>query len=298
MVSVIIPYKHDGFYETRLGATLKSIENQEGCDDLEIIVFEVGQGKSLELSDYDVKHFLLEHSSHFNPALPRNSGAKMAEGETLYFNDADIFLQNPTYLASLEKRLEENKGCFLTSPKLLRLCRREFDNFYSRLMTKGFKNFLDELKNPQPYLITLDNESELVVFEKEEGGEQEVHLADKQDFNEYINSGLEGEEPRFWTLNVHRGGLMVRKDNFERVGGYCTGYKGWGCEDEDLIWKLNHFLKQLKIEESVLHLDHPRDYFDKRKWLRNKEFLESRKLRGFMKVVRGDRKAYENLQVL
>jgi len=36
----------------------------------------------------------------------------------------------------------------------------------------------------------------------------------------------------------HGGGLLLEKEVFEEVGGYCTDYTGWGCDDHDLLDKL------------------------------------------------------------
>jgi hypothetical protein len=36
----------------------------------------------------------------------------------------------------------------------------------------------------------------------------------------------------------HWGGILVGRGTFDAVGGYCTRYVGWGCEDDDLIAKL------------------------------------------------------------
>ena len=41
-----------------------------------------------------------------------------------------------------------------------------------------------------------------------------------------------------WRPPFHWGGMLVRRSVFDAVGGYFTGYAGWGCEDDDLLAKV------------------------------------------------------------
>ena len=41
-----------------------------------------------------------------------------------------------------------------------------------------------------------------------------------------------------WRSPFHWGGLLVERELFTAVGGYCADYVGWGCEDDDLLAKV------------------------------------------------------------
>ena len=64
----------------------------------------------------------------------------------------------------------------------------------------------------------------------------------------------------------HWGGISVRRETFAAVGGYCARYSGWGCEDDDLIAKLEERVGVIYAYRaharalSCLHYEHPRTH--------------------------------------
>jgi hypothetical protein len=61
----------------------------------------------------------------------------------------------------------------------------------------------------------------------------------------------------------HWGGILVARETFEAVGRYCTRYVGYGCEDDDLIAKLDGRTGAIRAWRSArgltcLHYEHPR----------------------------------------
>lgn len=63
----------------------------------------------------------------------------------------------------------------------------------------------------------------------------------------------------------HWGGILVERRLFEQVGRYCTGYTGWGCEDDDLLVKLAARARLIRAwlfarTLACLHFEHPRPY--------------------------------------
>lgn len=63
----------------------------------------------------------------------------------------------------------------------------------------------------------------------------------------------------------HWGAILVERRLFERVGGYCPDYSGWGCEDDDLQIKLAARTKLIPAwvyarALACLHFEHPRRY--------------------------------------
>lgn len=55
-----------------------------------------------------------------------------------------------------------------------------------------------------------------------------------------VPAGVErdADDRRETRAPYHWGGLLVERDVFAGVGGYCPRYRGWGCEDDDLLVKL------------------------------------------------------------
>jgi len=72
------------------------------------------------------------------------------------------------------------------------------------------------------------------------------------------------EEGRPWRPSpFHWGGILVGREAFDAVGGYCDRYLGWGCEDDDLIAKLEGragIVRAWKVARRLtcLHFEHPR----------------------------------------
>lgn len=64
----------------------------------------------------------------------------------------------------------------------------------------------------------------------------------------------------------HWGGIMVRRETFDAVGGYCSRYVGWGSEDDDLIAKLDGTVGTIRAWRAAprrlacLHFEHPRSH--------------------------------------
>jgi hypothetical protein len=78
-------------------------------------------------------------------------------------------------------------------------------------------------------------------------------------------AGWRKEDGTPWrAFPFHWGGILVRREDFDAVGGYCTRYVGWGCEDEDLITKLAGragIIRAWKVAPrrlACLHFEHPR----------------------------------------
>src|SRR5690606_33684880 len=100
--------------------------------------------------------------------------------------------------------------------------------------------------------------------------------------------------PRFSTLDVHGGGILMRREQFDLIGGYCEQYSAWGCHDADIQWKLRNIfeLEQFPYETNfeVLHLDHERDYFNQYMWQVNRSIQKRRKDVGVIDAIMEDRK--------
>jgi hypothetical protein len=80
-------------------------------------------------------------------------------------------------------------------------------------------------------------------------------------------TGWRNEDGTPWyPVPFHWGGIMVRRETFDAVGGYCTRYVGWGCEDDDLIAKLDGTVGTIRAWRAApgrlacLHFEHPRSH--------------------------------------
>jgi N-terminal domain of galactosyltransferase len=90
----------------------------------------------------------------------------------------------------------------------------------------------------------------------------------------------------------HWGGIMLRREDFEAVGRYCTRYLGWGCEDDDLIAKLDGRFGVVRAWRTArlltcLHFEHPRTHTFA--WVRdNQAILGERLVAGIDAMIKED----------
>ena len=101
-------------------------------------------------------------------------------------------------------------------------------------------------------------------------------IASETDFQEYLaTEENKGCEPKFFNQERHCGATFAPTDAFIKVGGYCESFTSWGCRDADVQWKLESIIGMDLIPYissfEVIHLDHPKGYFDKEDWNENRE---------------------------
>jgi hypothetical protein len=75
--------------------------------------------------------------------------------------------------------------------------------------------------------------------------------------------GVPGDPASMRKAPFHWGGILLPRQLFELVGGYCEQYIGWGGEDDDLLFKLETRSPILRAwctapELQCLHAEHPR----------------------------------------
>ncbi len=300
LISVIIPLFGD-FDSKRIEICVDSIKNQRGIN-CEIIIVEQTEIPRLEgLQDIVYRHILPSFSEDgfFIPGKVRNYAAKVANGEFIYNNDGDILFFNNGYLEKLIELLrEEPKSCF-NHPPMRRLPIENFEDLKNRYEKNGIDFALSSLDCSQPYGSTYpENPIRIRHFIKEINGVREVLVATQTDHEKYLGGKNKGKEPFFYTLEVHAGGTLMRKEQFEYIGGYCERYSGWGCHDVDLQWRLKHFFDLKRIPQipffEVLHLDHPRNYFSNERWKKNERILCERQSLGVLDIIKEDCRHYNN----
>ncbi len=105
-VSIIIPTFRR---ESQLLEAIDSVRNQNGVSFQIIVVDDSAEGSAREavaaVNDPRVRYVLAQTPSNGLPALPRNEGAKLAQGRYLYFLDDDDIMM-PATLAVMSRALD------------------------------------------------------------------------------------------------------------------------------------------------------------------------------------------------
>jgi len=168
----------------------------------------------------------------------------------------------------------------------------------------------------QPWLYRLVNATELLDVDRFESpgrgrichvtGDADGHLtAIGEERFQWLGAGMmvvepppgvgwPGEDGQPWrSPPYHWGGFLLQRTVFEAVGGYHTGYLGWGCEDDDLIAKLEGSSRVIRAWRAArglacVHFEHPRTHT----WqdhAANKPILAERLAAGAEAMIKEDR---------
>jgi hypothetical protein len=192
------------------------------------------------------------------PGVLRNHAAGQAAGDWLYLSDADVRPVGADYLARA-LRLADNGA--LAQPWMFRRISAApfrvgsddlgWDGELQRLSVTPCCFIQDPVEGTAPQPCTDERyvwEDETLMVIPPAG----IPLA----------SG----ELR-WRPPFHWGGMLVRRDVFDAVGGYHTGYVGWGCEDDDLLAKIGARVSVTVAWRAdptlrCVHYEHARPYDD------------------------------------
>ena len=221
-ISVVVPI-YGSFSRERLDMATRSIETQKNVD-LEIII----------ASDHTIEsENPVVVTESVNPSVVRNQGILACQGKHVYVTDADIVLLNDQYLHNLLGLFD---GACLHWPPMRRLPEENFQSVYNSFCSIGFEPTRESLaKSGEHLLLPAGVQKKIIEYKKQLEDKEVIYTAMEQDFNEYRSSdSYRGYEPWFWLNNVHCGGMLFTREQFEVVGGYCTEYVSWGVWDEDL----------------------------------------------------------------
>ncbi len=290
VVSVILPF-YRSFDVDKALMSVESAKAQQGAK-LEIVVAEENATPLLAgRLPKDIKYISrpplnLMDQQYFRPGFVRNLAVSSSSGEFVYNNDGDILFQNPTFFRDLLEKMNKNPNLVLYQPPMRRLPVECLAEFKEMVEQDGLLSAMDSLDKSQDFAVTTPNNKVVMrVFRKFEYGEERIFLYTAPDHKRYISDpNNRGKEPLFSTLHFHAGGILMRRSQFDLVGGYSLGFGGWGCHDEDIQWKLSEVfdLKRIPGEArfEIIHLDHERDYFDKDRWAKNREERTKRVKKG------------------
>jgi hypothetical protein len=200
------------------------------------------------------------------PGPLRNLAAAKASSPVLYLSDGDIAPLGRSFAGQLLKLLYRTAGgsggssprvgTAVIQPWMYRLV-----NPFDALDRPAGRPF-DRPGGGRVCYVAVDADGRLVP----QGGERFGWLApDLLSVEPPAGFGWRYEDetpcPAF---PFHWGGIAVRRESFDAVGGYCARYCGWGCEDDDLIAKLEDRIGVVRAfrtsarELSCLHYEHPR----------------------------------------
>ena len=229
--------------------------------------------------------------------LPKviNKGIKNSNGPFLYVSDSDVFFPSQYYFSSLLNLIKKGKELVFKRPPMRRLLIEDFFTSYNLVQDEGYKKTVNNLNFSEDYIVKLDDRPKNIkVFKKSENGRIKTFIASEEDFISYLSeSSNVGKEPKYFNQERHCGGTFLRKEHALEVGNYCEDFISWGCWDADFQWKLAETfdLEQIpyKSDYEVIHMDHPKGYFDKPKWDLDKNLQNDRRKLGAKKCILNDR---------
>jgi len=302
-VSVVL-VAYGSFDERRIELAIESILAQGGVG-FEVVLVDGNRRPTLNrLSsrsrvEYRFVGESMARNGLVNTGAIRNHGVICSRHPLLYLTDADIMMRRPDFLASVCELLEHAGEQVLIRPPMRRLLLEHVDEFWERYERRGFAAALESLDFTHPHVATPNGERRpLRLVRPRDAEPHESWTTTEEQYEEYRRSPqLRRFVPQIFTGTRHWGGVALRREQFERVGGYSSCFYGWGNEDTDLQWKLggrfgNEFFPQEDAFE-VVHLDHEKPYFEPARWERNREAARGRREAGAESAIREDKETYE-----
>lgn len=231
MLSIIIPTLNEEKYLPRL---IKSINNQN-FSDFEIIVSDAGSTDNTKsiATQNNATYILSNKIKH--PSFQRNEGAKIAEGETLLFLDADSVL-SPGFLKKSTKEFKERK--LVAASFYIRFNPNKwYYNIYSYISNSIY--FIKQYTK-SPVGIGAGIISDKMSHELIEGFDLNVVLAEDYDYCSRIN-----KVGKFRIIKSVK--LLYSSRRIQKEGFFSSGWK-W--------FKMGLFtLRNKKIKKQVVKYD-------------------------------------------
>lgn len=184
-----------------------------------------------------------------SPGPLRNLAAAAARAPILYLGDADIAPVGDDFLAHA---LRLRDGGVVVQPWMYRLV-----NAADLVGTGHF----DSPGRVRACHVTSDRDGRLTPIPRERfvwlgAGMMVVEPPPGLEWPD--QDGQPWRPPPF-----HWGGILLERTLFETVGGYCPQYVGWGCEDDDLLAKLEGCARVVRAWRvarrlTCVHFEHSR----------------------------------------
>ncbi|MFD0558173.1 glycosyl transferase family 2 [Stackebrandtia endophytica] len=277
-VSVIIPLYGDHAGRYTVPAVARAWLEQSV--EVEVIVATAGDLPLPALPDTHRMRVVRADESLNAPGLLRNEGVGHATSEWLYLTDSDVAPLDTDFLRQAVELAAD--GAFV-QPTMLRLVGAPPPGHLSQWridrdgQTRSFCHVAtgtDGLLRPVPgERYGWDEGAPMVEPPPGHGYEED-------------SPGLD-LRPMF-----HWGSIFLRRELFDRLGGYCDRYLGWGCEDEDLLMKIAGSGPRLlawrdAAHLEMIHFEHSRPYSDE--FEVNLELFRRRRSLGVEAMIAQDR---------
>lgn len=275
-VSVLIPLYGDHPGASTLPATARAwLAQSLAC---EVVVALGGAARARLPDDPRIRVVRATGSA---PGPLRNAAARAARGAWLYLSDADVAPIGRDFLARLDALRRQAAALVVNQPWMYRLVDRV-----------GARVPLAAPDGSPPFcLATLDGDRLTPA-----GSEQLVY--DGDDLMVIPPASCCGDGPELrWRPVFHWGGTLLARETFDAAGGYCCDYRGWGCEDDDLVIKLDRLGRRAcawRVDPTIacLHFEHPRPYATPA-FARNEALLRKRSALGAAAMIDADTRAAE-----
>ena len=253
--SVILPLfgSHRGF-ETLRTVVRAWLEQDVPCEVVVATAGEVDVGPPDNVSDNGGLHLVRGPRSWKSAGRLRNLGARSARSRFLYLSDADVLPLRPDYLRRALSLASGPKRMVVAQPWMFRLVSAESRPDIRTWHPPNTKHAC---------YVTTDANGVLTPMPEEQFVGRGEYIAVLAPPSVTGALGIPGKGRIH--LPCHWGGVLLDRELFEEVGGYCTAYVGWGCQDDDLLVKLSGRREIVRAWLAVrslacLHFEHPRPY--------------------------------------
>lgn len=215
---------------------IDALSNQLTKNDELIIVDDHSDCEFLKrLSSYELSNKIkLYHTPKYgNRAYNRNFGVSYAQNDILIFLDGDIVLSSNAILNIKKFYTYEGHAAGIGLMHATR-----YSPMHLRLLS-GIPDFNNMIATEFGRKQIKEN----VLFK--DAREEKLLSAKKNDF--------------FW-IYFYSGFCSVKKEIFQKIGGFDTNFSGWGAEDVDLGYRISLYDTIGVIENCYgIHIPHPRN---------------------------------------
>lgn len=205
-------------------------------------------------------HILHTDSLSGAPGLLRNLAAQHSHAPILYLSDADILPLGSDFLT---RAMALADGRVVGQPWMYRLADSARVSKTLRYEAPGPGTHCFVYADIEGFLHPAGGERFRWYQNTDTGASTEILAV----FPPAGNRSPGASSRQQWLAPFHWGGLLLSRQIFEEVGGYCQRYQGWGFEDDDLLVKIADrypVVRAWRTEPtlSCLHFEHPRQRLD------------------------------------
>lgn len=218
---------------------IQSILPQLAAGDEIIIVDDHSEEKYLnELKNYALPNNIsvLNAYKYGNRSHSRNLGARNSVNQILLFIDGDIVLTDTALNVLRHAHTYRLEGAFIGPKHNI-----HYDELHFKLFS-GMDNYIELLQTPGGCKLLA--ESYLSPDERE-------------------SFFCDPNNRKFFWMHYYTGASSIRKDIFDRCGGFDESFTTWGSEDIDLGYRMSRYCEIGFIKDfHSFHIPHNRDVFD------------------------------------